>query len=504
MTALASRPPDALAPPPSNPYVGPRAFREEDSEIFFGRDREAVGLVSSVIAGRIVLMHSPSGAGKTSLLQASVVPAMQARGFEVCATREPRFSALRVNSPVPSEFEGNRYIHSVVLGLMGEHVSDPAELRTWTIARALDELGAITQAKRQLVVLDQFEEILTTDPADQPGQREFFMDLGTAIDHPRRWVIIAMREDFMGGLDRYLRYLPGQLRTTFRLDLLDQDGALRAIQQPATQRGVQFTDKAAAELVADLRMVDPSAPGRASPGTKGGFVEPVLLQVVCDNLWRKLSDDHGGTFNEVTEADVAAFRPIDIAIDNYYSRVIRKASKKDPVAERAIRDWVQDKLLTSRRLRAQTTSVPEVADVATAMRVMTARYLIREDPRPNGNWYELTHDMLIRPIIRDNDRWREVNLEPWQITAYRWDRERYEKNRYLLSGAELRAARANVKKDQRPTQVEMAFLEASAERYTDATKRARLQERVDRTTYLLVLSVILNVMLIIFIVLYHG
>src|SRR5713101_5046340 len=82
-----------------NPYVGPRAFRK--NELFFGRERESAGLINTLIAGRIVLLHSPSGAGKTSLIQASVVPALEGRRFQVCARLKPSFSAIRVNAPIP-------------------------------------------------------------------------------------------------------------------------------------------------------------------------------------------------------------------------------------------------------------------------------------------------------------------------------------------------------------------------------------------------------------------
>ena len=48
-----------------NPYVGPRSF--ETGEKLYGRDHELRTLMALLIAERIVLMHSPSGAGKTSL-----------------------------------------------------------------------------------------------------------------------------------------------------------------------------------------------------------------------------------------------------------------------------------------------------------------------------------------------------------------------------------------------------------------------------------------------------
>ena len=64
-----------------NPYVGPRAFRY--GETLYGRDREVIELLGLLIAERILLFYSPSGAGKTSLVQAALIPALEKEDFQV-------------------------------------------------------------------------------------------------------------------------------------------------------------------------------------------------------------------------------------------------------------------------------------------------------------------------------------------------------------------------------------------------------------------------------------
>src|SRR5215212_9802357 len=64
-----------------NPYVGPRSF--QTGEAIYGRDREVNDLLGLLIAERIVLLHSPSGAGKTSLVQAALIPQLQRQEFTV-------------------------------------------------------------------------------------------------------------------------------------------------------------------------------------------------------------------------------------------------------------------------------------------------------------------------------------------------------------------------------------------------------------------------------------
>ena len=95
-----------------NPYVGPRSFQV--GERIYGRKREANQLLNLIVAERIVLLHSPSGAGKTSLIQAALIPRLKKMRFLV-------LPVVRVNLDVADTlakgFECNRYVFSVLLSL---------------------------------------------------------------------------------------------------------------------------------------------------------------------------------------------------------------------------------------------------------------------------------------------------------------------------------------------------------------------------------------------------
>lgn len=66
------------ANPEENPYKGQNSFDVEDATLFFGRDSEAVQLTARVLANRLTVLHAASGAGKTSLLNAKIIPALEA------------------------------------------------------------------------------------------------------------------------------------------------------------------------------------------------------------------------------------------------------------------------------------------------------------------------------------------------------------------------------------------------------------------------------------------
>jgi hypothetical protein len=67
----------------NNPYIGPRPFERSDRDKFFGRTRETRDLLSLIMAERVVLFYAQSGAGKTSLLNTQIIPALEEEGFQV-------------------------------------------------------------------------------------------------------------------------------------------------------------------------------------------------------------------------------------------------------------------------------------------------------------------------------------------------------------------------------------------------------------------------------------
>ena len=66
--------------PVDNPYKGLRAFTEADADIFYGRD-ELIAQLSSVVTGDagLTAVVGPSGSGKSSLVQAGLIPALRDR-----------------------------------------------------------------------------------------------------------------------------------------------------------------------------------------------------------------------------------------------------------------------------------------------------------------------------------------------------------------------------------------------------------------------------------------
>jgi hypothetical protein len=471
-------------------------------------------LRSELFSNGIVLLHAPSGAGKTSLIQASLVPwCEQAKGLQACGTLKPHFSALRVNLPPPEGLDiQNRYVFSVVNALVG-NIVDRHEAAEMTLDEAFNRFAG-ESGRRQLVVVDQLEEVLTLNPNDRPGQAEFFRQLGIALRSDRRWALLAIRDDHLGGLDCYRPFFPNELRATFRLDFPDLDAALRAIQGPAAERQVTFTLKAAQRLVDDLQglraapvaVVDAAIEPVVDRVADYSCVEPVLLQVICNNLWRILSKRQLGAFVEIAERDLEEVRPYHQALASYYQAAVRKATNGDSRVERDVRDWIEGRLISRQLSRCPTNSLPLFEGSAEVVQKLIDRYLVREDPRPGGRLWELSHDQLVPAILADNRRWREANLQNWQVRADHWNRSG-RPARLLLTGPDLRSARASAAKLQL-AKIELAFLEESRGRDDEETHTSRLEaatlafrSRASSYRLALVCSLTLNVIFLVVFVL---
>jgi WD40 repeat protein len=448
MTAVAS------SPPRLNPYVGPRPF--ERGQRLYGRDREVTQLRDLLIAERIVLFYSPSGAGKTSLIRASLVPELEREGFRVL----PEIRVMAELGPVGDTTRPwNRYLLSTLLSLEQDlppdRQHDLGDLAGVGLGDYLEQYDG--EHDGDVLIFDQFEELLA-DTTDQDAKAAFFAELGAVLRDTRRWALFAMREDFVAGLDPYLRLLPTRLRTRFRLDLLGEAAARMAIQGPARQAGVDFSDAAAQKLVDNLRRVHVRRPGGPAEAL-GPYIEPVQLQVVCERLWEQPRADA----LRITEADVQEIGDVDSALAGYYAEKVQAVARETGMDERAIRTWFDNVLITEQDLRAQVLAGPldHRSTDDQVLRLLEDSHLIRAETRGGARWFELAHDRLIRPVRTNNVEWRETNLQPFQLQAPLWQREHRPDGLLLIGDALTEADRWVQEHPGELEPIEREFLAAS-------------------------------------------
>ena len=481
----------ALAPPRPSPYVGPRAF--ERGERLFGRDQELARLVDLVIVDEVLLLYSPSGAGKTSLLRAGLVPQLEREGFWVLPEIRVTAELAAVGDEVQPR---NRYLMSTLLSLEKDVPVDRQQdldaLARMTLVDylSLRRSGGYERKKSPsangeggdgpgdgdpdeniVLILDQFEELLMADVMDQEAKASFMAELGAALREHHCWAVFAMREDFVAGLDPFRRLVPTRLRNTFRLDLLREGAARVAIQGPAREAGVDFSDAAARMLVDDLRRVRVSGPD-GSTEALGPYIEPVQLQVVCERLWSRPRADP----QRITESDLEGVEDVDHALASYYAERIHTVAVVTGADERALRDWFEQGLISEQGFRSQVIVGPAAGapDGDRVLRLLEDARLLRAEIRRGTRWFELAHDRLIEPVRESNAEWREAHLQPFQRQAALWASQG-RLDALLLTDDALTAADRWVRKH--PSQ-----LISTEQEFWAASRRARAERRRGQRT----------------------
>lgn len=446
-----------------NPYVGPRAFAK--SETLYGRDRELRTLTDRLIAERIVLLHAPSGAGKTSLVQAGLIPKLAEEGFFVHPT-------IRVNVEYPTDLMGatdtisdprrfNRFVFSALLSLEERYQPEKRTKLNRLARLSMGDYLALRSLEEEregpeFMIFDQFEEILSIDPNDRATKVSFFSQLRNVLKNRNRWALFITRTDYVGALEPYARSIPTYFSNTFHLELLGVKAAMDAVQQPARNAGVEFTDSAAQKLVDDLRRVQVQMLDGSVQSQLGLYIEPVQLQVACYRMWENKS----ARKTTITEKDLDKVGDVNQSLGEYYAMSVKKAAEETGVSERDIRQWFDRKLITPEGTRSLVRIGTGISEGLPneAVHNLEDTHLIRPEKRAGQTWYELAHDRLIEPVRSNNKTWFETNLNLFQHQAHLWV-EQGRGEGLLLRGNELDVAEEQAK-TIRLTPDEAAFLKA--------------------------------------------
>jgi YVTN family beta-propeller protein len=417
---------------PNEPFIGPRPFRavEADQLRFSGRDSEIDEIVALITSQRVVLIYAQSGAGKTSIINAGVIPSLMKDGFEVLPVARVQITSPTSDIVSESQKEKNEktsqmqniYVYNALQSLGREKPEiNPEAIIDLELFEFLDKYFPThkndqQQLQPQLLIFDQLEEIFSFYPDNWVEQQKgFFRQIADALyNNPMLRVIFVIREDFLAQLDPFRSILPEKLRTRFRLERLRRNQATLAIKKPLKKliENLSSDEKANIEseinaLVNDLLKMNIEDPPGTTRQLEGEFIEPIQLQVVCRRWWNERSE--ASKSQRDSKASLRDLGNVDRALEDFYDDAILSASKETKVSEGKIRIWCQKKLITSSGTRSITHRGQRTTEGLDNKVIdwLERKYLIRKEWRSGASWYELTHDRLIKPMLNSNARWRE-------------------------------------------------------------------------------------------------
>jgi hypothetical protein len=386
-----------------SPYVGSRHFErtEDDRRRFFGRERETEELTALVMSHKVVLVYAASGAGKSSLINAGVIPKLVEEDFEVL----PR-GRVGVALPPDAVGDSNPYVLNLLASL-----SPGADLRSLARTEIADYLRGLPRRvdnAGRVLVIDQAEELFTFLPSNwQRRQREFFVGLRDALrDAPDLRVVLVTREDYLARFDDLAPLVPGGLRMRLHLEPLGRDAAREAVEKPLAATRWRFDAGVADKLVDDLSRMKVGIGTGDIHDEPGPYVEPVQLQIVCSALWSKLPDG----VEVITAEHLQRFGDVEDTLERFYEETIAACVRETHCDKEQLARWFGEELITPAGTRGQVFRGPtDTGGLPNhVVAFLDARHLIRADERASGRWYELAHDRLVRPIRTINERWSQA------------------------------------------------------------------------------------------------
>ncbi|WP_299487631.1 TIR domain-containing protein [Acaryochloris sp. IP29b_bin.137] len=213
---------------PPCPYPGMVPFSEVDSDCFFGRDNEIEDAKRRLHQFPLITMIGPSGSGKSSLVFAGLIPAL--RQSDLFGTGNWLVLDIRPGkSPL-----------STLKATLGSDLVDPNLAIT-------EVLMVEPEAKRMLLVVDQFEEVFAQAEQEKANFQQALLRL---IEIPNLYIILTVRADFYPDLMESPLWPKIQF-SRMEIIPLNPSNLHEAIIQPAKDAGVFVEAILAERLVAD-------------------------------------------------------------------------------------------------------------------------------------------------------------------------------------------------------------------------------------------------------------
>ncbi len=357
------------------PYKALESYDIDDNRLFFGREEAIDAMLERAPFARFTVLHAESGAGKTSLIRAGLMPRLLAGGFlplYVAVRRRPPHEAIkRVLLPDPSKLPG----------------LEGASLRTY-----LKGVSQTVGPKREIFIfVDQFETFFTDVFTDEQ-RAEFISEIAECLDDSSLEVrvTLAMRTEYFGLVARFQPAIEQPFEKELLLRRLTRDEAERALVMPAEVQGYSFAEGLVGTILDDL-------------ADDSGAVAPPQLQLVGTALVERVP----GERRDITSEDYEKAGGAKGVLRSYLERLLERLPAQDRrparvVIEGLVRaDQTRDvRTPSSLRAELEALRVP-TSRLEETLSTLRENHVLRLVETDEGAAYELVHDYLALQVQLD-------------------------------------------------------------------------------------------------------
>ncbi|WP_170205873.1 AAA family ATPase, partial [Archangium gephyra] len=401
-----------------NPFLGPQPYRSGDRHRFFGRNEVTQQLANRILAHPCVTLFGPSGAGKSSLMQAGVLPLLE-------ATRDTRIVHVEgwLKDEAPLERLVQAMFRQLDLGPSPAHPSPSQGLET-----AL-ELAEQQSDRPLLICLDQLEQLFQQG-RDARHLEEFLEGLQVLANSPLRGLqlVLSMREDYLGRFRDWARGRRELLAQGFRLGPLRVGEMVKVACQlaGAGTPAQQWSREELSELMFQVRMAGQDKSEEAE-------VQAAFAQIVCRALWEERA--RGGS-TKVVRAELMLQQYLETTLEGMGAL---KGHARRLLEDHLVAGDMSRTLLTEKQARAVLSELSE-AEASTVLTRLEAAAVLHAEEHQGSRYFELGHDWLARKVFeRREERVRQE--EEQEARRLQEERARQEEEARKLREEEERQAR---------------------------------------------------------------
>jgi formylglycine-generating enzyme required for sulfatase activity len=490
----------------TSPYRGLVAMEEKDSDYFFGRKRETVGVLSALAGApdRLPLLIGNSGVGKSSLAQAGVLAALKRQAWP---------EEARTPNAWPAAFDDSRQWCFLTLKPGTDPLKALVEsfLDTWQFAATdpervtrhhgwmeafhggkatLPDLIDATERRRKeldqpkppgfFLYVDQGEELYVR--AEEGQRRRFSELLAQALPDPRLHIMMSMRSDFLGHLQNDKPLF--KVRQHIDVPPLDEQELREIISRPAELLSARFETDGLVDIISRRTAEDAVKDVGALP----------LLSYTLDDMWTQMVRRGDGTLR----LPIQSFELGGVLVDR-----ANRFLETHPGGEDALRRVLTLRLATvredgepTRRRAARAEFSDQEWRLVSELANYPNRLLVTVTTETGEIFAEVAHEAVFRRWQKLRDwiatereflAWRtglEAARRAWQAAPGS------SKTDALLMGAALTQAQSWLAKRREDlSAVDRDFIDQGAQRERKVRARAR---RVQALVYVLLVGIILG------------
>lgn len=415
-------------------YPGVKPFTLDDKDIFFGRNDDIDKLVKLINLKRITVLYSKSGYGKSSLLQAGVNPVLEENSQIITIRFQNYIDAEQSNSPLQTV---KAALFLIQKSFLNKIIKKEKTLWYYLKNRQLDNFER-NIPKKIVLVFDQFEELFSYPDKNIDEFLEEFSEI-VSPTIPQKYmdefeekifenpnfltkeelnffhnnvdlrIVISIRSDKLSYVNRLKTYIPNILQNTYELLPFTEAQAEEAILNPIYTKGdfisprFDYENEALEKILKFL--------------TKSGKqkIETFQIQILCqycENLIIE-NQDIVTTNKGIPYITSERLGNISKIYENFYSDLLKKFPKSKLLA---IQTLIEDNLIVN----IERVSLPDKTILTfpgideNILQILIDSHIIRgEENSVGGVSYELAHDTLIAPILKERAKRleKEAHLE---------------------------------------------------------------------------------------------